>query len=423
MNSKIRIKDEINKELNGYLAKESQLSIDGFLIDACRSTIQKVLEEEVSDFLGRERYVRQNKEDAEFRGYRNGYQDYSLKTKAGRMSIKKPRIRDNNEEFISQIIERLDALEENFKKMVLESYVRGLSTRDIEETFKDQDGRSLLSRTSVSNIAKSLNAEYEEFSRRDLSGYDVVYLFVDAVYEAVRHYTNNQALLCAWAITSTGEKVMLSLSAVVSESEMAWETFFEEMKNRGLPQPLIIISDGSKGLISAITRSFPLSDRQRCIAHKLRNIMAKVPNDYHSEILLSVKAVYYAPDYDTAKILAELFINKYSEKLPTAVKCFIDDLESCLTHLKYPRDHHRFIRTTNLIERVFEEEKRRTKVFPQHQNEKGATGLVFAVLVRAAEKWKKIKMTTFELTLLKNIKKIICPKDNDTLRISFRWVA
>jgi putative transposase len=423
MKSKIRLKDDLNKELKSYLANESQTAIEDFLTGACRQAIQLVLEEEVSDFLGRQRYVRRDKKQEEFRGYRNGYQDCQIKTRSGRLDIKKPRVRENNEPYDSRIMERLEALEDNLKKIVLESYVRGLSTRDIEATFQDDKGKPLLSRTSVSNIARSLNQEYEEFSRKDLSGYDVVYLFVDAVYEAVKRYTNNQALLCAWAITSAGEKVMLALNAVTSESEAAWSTFFEEMIDRGLPQPLLIISDGSKGLINAISRSFPQSDRQRCIAHKLRNIMVKVPEEYHNEILINVKSIYYAPDYETAKVLGGAFINKYSEKFPSAVNCFLDDLEACLMHLKYPSSHHRYIRTTNLIERAFEEEKRRTKIFPQHQNEKGALGLVFSVLIRASQKWRWIKMTTFELTVLKNIKKIKCPNENDLLRISFKRAA
>jgi len=424
MNNKIWSKNEKNKSFSKYLGNQTQLNLDNFMVEACKIIIRETLEEEVSDFLDRSRYQRRDLEkEEEFRGYRNGYQEYTIRTVGGRIEVRKPRVRQSPEPYESQILDRLDNLEEDLKKLSLEMYVRGLSTRDIEEVFKDKDNKPLLSKSAVSDLTGRLYEEYEEFAKKDLSVYDTVYLFLDGVYESVKRYTNNQAILCAWAILSNGEKVMLGLSAASSESRQSWESFLEDMVDRGLRQPLLIISDGHKGLISAITKIFPESDRQRCIAHKLRNVMSKVPGEYHEELLLAARSIYYAPDYDTAKILAEEFVKKYSDKFPTAVKCIVDDLESCLTHLKYPSAHHRFIRTTNLLERAFEEEKRRTKVFPQHQNEKSAVGLVFSVLIRASEKWRKIKMSSYELTLLKNIRRIKRPNELGNSKLSLGRVA
>jgi len=314
-------------------------------------------------------------------------------------------------------------LEDSLKKLALEGYVRGLSTRDIEETFLDQDGKALLSKSGVSNLTYKLNEEYESFMSQDLSGLDIVYLFIDGVYEAVKKYTNNQALLCAWGITSSGEKILLSIEAVESESEASYTDFIENMLKRGLRYPLLVISDGSKGLHNAIARKLPISRRQRCIAHKLRNIMSKVPKDYHDEILLAVKNIYYADDRATAEVYSSEFVKKYSDKLPATVKCFLDDLDQCLTHLEFPSSQRRFIRTTNLIERSFVEEKRRTKVFPQHQSEKSAVGLVFAVLKRASDKWKKVSMGHIEKEVLLKIRNIICPKNNNNVCLSMESVA
>lgn len=424
MKNKIWLKNEKSKSFSNILGNQTQLNLDNFMVEACKKIIMESLEEEVSDFLDRSRYQRRDIDtEKEFRGYRNGYQDYRIKSVGGRIEVRKPRVRQSPEPYESQILGKLESLEEDLKKLSLEMYVRGLSTRDIEEVFHDKDGKPLLSKSAVSDLTDRLYQEFEEFSKKDLSEYDNVYLFLDGVYESVKRYTNNQAILCAWAITSGGEKVMLGLTAASSESSQAWETFLEDMINRGLRQPLLIISDGHKGLISAITKLFPESDRQRCIAHKLRNIMSKVPDEYHTEVLLAARSVFYAPDYDTAKILAEEFIKKYSDKFPSTVSCIIDDLEACLTHLKYPSAHHKYIRTTNLLERAFEEEKRRTKVFPQHQNERSAVGLVFSVLIRASEKWRRIKMTSYELTLLKNIKRIKRPDEKDSSKISFGRVA
>ena len=307
--------------------------------------------------------------------------------------------------------------------MVMETIVRGLSFRDVEECFKDEEGEPLLSRGSMTGIMEEINKEYEEFRRRDLSEIDIVYLFVDGVYESVKKYTKNQTILCCWGVSSNGDKILLGLSAVTSESEISWGDFFEDLLNRGLRQPLLVVSDGNKGIIKAIVKYFPLAYRQRCIAHKMRNIMNKVPIDIQNIIKAEVHNIYYAEDENVAEVRASEFINKYSDKYPEMIRCFTDDLSSCLVQLKFPMTHRRIIRTTNLIERAFVEEKRRTKIIPCHQNEKGMMNLVFGVLIRASRNWNKVKMTETDFTLLRNIRKIILPNDNDMSNISYLVAA
>ena len=276
----------------------------------------------------------------------------------------------------------------------------------------------------TSRLTDGLYKEYEAFTERDLSRHDVVYLFVDGVYESVRKYSNGQTILCAWAILSDGSKQMLHLAAVESESQTAWEQFFEEMTARGLRQPLLIISDGAKGLHAAITRSFPRVDRQRCIAHKLRNLLSKLPKDkaIQKQIAAEVKAIYYAPDRATADTLIVGFLDRYSGKHPAMIKCFNDDLEACLTHLSYPAGHRKFIRTTNQLERSFEEEKRRTKTIPMHTNERAALKLVFGVLIRVSTKWIKVSMNDLERAQLRKLRDSKV-KDQDNKYISYRLAA
>lgn len=319
----------------------SENILGNILKQGMEKMIQEILEEEVTEYLGREWYERRDQKTDQ--GYRNGYYDRQVKTSAGKLELRYPRTRGMGNNFESRILERLENLKDRLKKMRLEMYVRGLSTRDIESTLVDENGEALLSKSSVSNLNKRLQEDYENFRNRDLSEFDVVYLFVDGVYESVKRYTNNQTLLCAWAICSDGSKQMLHLSAVASESQMAWEVFFEEMTSRGLRQPLLIISDGNKGVRPAIAKYFSRADLQRCIAHKLRNILAKLPKDKAKEVLEEIKAVYYALDYDSAKIMAAQLIDKYIDIYPSAIKSFNEDLEACLVHLKYPLDHRKFI--------------------------------------------------------------------------------
>lgn len=383
--------------------------------------LQKSLEGEVTDFLGRDRYERRE-EDAPV-GYRNGYRRRRLKTRVGRVEIEEPRTRGTAVPFESAILSRLHCVEERMEAMALEMYVRGLSTRDIEATLTDEAGRPLLSRSSMSRLSKELYAEYEAFAERDLSGLDVVYLFLDGVYEAVRHYTLNQAILCAWGILSDGTKQMIHLEAVGSESRDAWAGFLEGLLARGMPHPLLVVTDGGKGAIAAVTKLLPRSRRQRCLAHKLRNIGAYAPREVKSQLVAEAKAVYYAPTRRAAETLAEGFIGTYAKRYPSVVKSFSEDLEACLTQLEFPLAHRGFIRTTNLIERAFVEEKRRTKTLPTHVNERGAIKLVFAVLIRASYAWRRVQMTNLDLAHLRTLRATMCPNEPESKTLSFRLAA
>ncbi|GIV58184.1 MAG: IS256 family transposase [Rhodothermaceae bacterium] len=414
----------MNKALQTLL--EEGTAVDDLLSALIRrgteALLQQSLEAEVTDFLGRDRYERADDETLH-RGYRNGYRTRRLKTTEGTLTVKQPRLRQTIEPFESRLLNSLGRIEQRLERLALELYVRGLSTRDIEQALVDQDGRALLSRSAVSRLSEDLHAEYEAFATRELSGLDVVYLFVDGVYEAVRAYTKGQAILCAWAILSDGTKTLIHLEAAQSESRAAWGAFFEGLLARGMPHPLLVVHDGAPALKAAIAQYLPQSDRQRCLAHKLRNLTARMPQEARAQLLNEIKAVYYAPDQATAELLAERFITAYAASYPAVVRCFQDDLAACLVHLKYPLAHRKFIRTTNLLERAFVEEKRRTKVIPQHMNERGALKLVFAVLVRASERWRRVKMTPLELAQLRTIRQTMCPEPGESDTISFRLAA
>jgi transposase-like protein len=422
MNRKIRPSEKKRKELEAILEREGALAIEDFHRLGQEKLYQEALEAEVDAFLGRGWHKRSVQ--GKFRGHRNGYSRRKVSVPGCRLEVWKPKMRKTGRRrFVSRFLKGCIQITEKLRTLALEMYVRGLSTRDIEQAFVDENGKAFLGRTAVSQLSERLYQEYESFSKRDLSAFDVVFVFVDGVCEAIKNYTNGQTLLCAWAICADGTKQFLHLAAVQSESQEAWEAFFQDMQRRGLRQPLLVISDGGLGVIGAIQRKFPKADRQRCIAHKLRNLFAKLPKDVAGSILLEFKAVYYAADRQAADVLAAQIIEKYAQTYPAAIRCFTEDLEACLAHLKYPEGHRRYIRTTNLLERTFEEEKRRTKVFPQHQHERGAVGLVFGVLWRASQNWQHVSMTTLELAQLRNIRAIICPSNQTTGFISYELAA
>jgi len=436
---KIRPSEEkINRNENLLKGKDFS-SFDDIVIKLAEGILQEGLENEVTELIGREWYkrtpeeTRENEEPEECeteieerprRIYRNGYYPRRIATLGGTMELEVPRVRNNKEKHESNLLKNLVILlKEKLHKVVVEAIVRGLSFRDVEECFTDQSGESIISRGSMTGIMERVNIEFEEFRKADLSKVDIVYLYFDGVYESVKKYTKNQTILCSWGISSTGEKLLLGLSAASSENEDSWNEFMESLLARGLRQPLLVISDGNKALIKAIAKNFPLARRQRCIAHKMRNIMNKLPLEEQGRIKGEIHNIYYSYDKTEAEAKSEEFIRKYSNKYPEMVRCFTEDLSSCLEHLNFPESHRKFIRTTNLIERAFVEEKRRTKIIPCHQNEKGMMNLVFGVLIRASKSWRKMKISSLDKTLLVNIRNIIIPDYNNSDFVSYQGAA
>ena len=167
--------------------------------------------------------------------------------------------------------------------------------------------------------------------------------------------------------------------------------FFEDMKLRGLGDPLLVISDGAPGIIKAIEVCFPRAARQRCLAHRMRNLAAKVPEDVWPDFKARVQAVYQAPSRAIARDLAAGVVADYGREQERGIACFMDDFEACIAHLRFPVTHRRAIRTTNLLERLFVEERRRLKIIPNAFGERAVLKLMFGALIRAAERWRSVK--------------------------------
>jgi putative transposase len=167
----------------------------------------------------------------------------------------------------------------------------------------------------------------------------------------------------------------------------------------------LITTDGAPGLIAAVQQAWPRSLRQRCLAHKKRNILDKVPDSAHSEVKAALNGIYYADTREVADLLTTRFLETYGERYPSAVTCFTDDLDACLAFLKCPSIHHSRIRTTNLLERAFLEQRRRTNTIPRFFDERSCLKLVFATLWQASERWQNVKMSDTERALLDRLRR------------------
>jgi transposase-like protein len=358
---------------------------------AMRRIVQEILENEVDDFTGRKYYQHA---DEEARAYRNGYEHSTLKTAEGHLDIQRPQVRSGEESFESKTWPHIKKHTEQLEHNAVEMYVRGCSTRDIEDMLKDGQGRILLSKSGVSRLNETLWSEYQAFCRQDLSNYDVVYIFIDAVYEPLRMLKSRaEAIMVAWGILSDGRKVLLSIRHGNKESFDNCLEIFRDLKKRGMNDPVLGVTDGAPGMTKAFNEVLHKTLRQRCLFHKKGNILSKVPSTIISEMKADLNAVYYASNRKTALRNAQEFIQKYRLPYPSAVECFEDDLDACLQHLRCPAKHRKHITTTNLVERSFGEENRRSKVIPRFFTEKSGLKLVYATLIRVAMRWNALKFT------------------------------
>lgn len=405
MSQRIAPSQRVQQEKNTFLQagiENSEQPLSQFIRIAVQSMVQQALEQELSDYLGRERYERQ----PEASGYRNGYKPGRIRSAEGVIPVQVPQVRASQEPYQSKLLHFLKGNSDVLEYLVMQMYSRGLSTRDVEDAFRDPyTGEMLLSRSAVSEITDSLWEDYQQFCQRDLSQFEVEYLFLDAIYESLRRQGNvKEALLCAWGICRDGRKVLLHLALGNKESSAAWREFVRDMQRRGLPVPTLITSDGAPALIAVIAELYADSLRQRCLFHKTQNILAKVPDAQQPTVKLAVQAIWNAPNRDTADLLVQDFIQQFGSTLMSATACLQDDLVACLSFLRCPPIHHKRIRTTNLIERAFAEQRRRTKTIPRFWDEKSCLKLSFVTLMQASERWQNVAMSQIEVAMLKQLR-------------------
>jgi transposase-like protein len=401
---KIAPSEQVRQQLQALLDDGThEAPVSAFLRLAVQRVVQEMLEQEVSDYLGRERYER--RDDGQ-QGYRNGYEPGRMRTAEGEVRVHVPQVRDSQQPYRSPLMDFLRGNSDVLEYLVVQMYSRGLSTRDIEEALRDPlTGETLLSKSAASALTDGLWEDYLAFCQRDLSAFPVEYLFIDGLYEGMRlHKSRKEAILVAWGVLRDGRKVLLHLALGNKESETACTTFVRDMVKRGLPVPTLVTTDGAPALIAAVEAVWPHSLRQRCLVHKVRNVLDRVPAGVKDEVKQALWCVYDAPLREVADLLAATFIQRYGASYPSAVQCFQDDLDACLSHLRCPASHRRRIRTTNLLERAFLEVRRRTRATPRFFDERGCLKLIFATLMEVSDKWQHLRISDLDRVQLDRLR-------------------
>jgi putative transposase len=284
--------------------------------------------------------------------------------------------------------------------------VRGLSMRDVE-SLCEQAGLGKLSKSTASRICQELRERFEQFRRRDLYDIHLAALFVDAVFLRVRADGPKEGVLVAWGFTDAGERVLLSVMLGMRESHEDWLELGRDLIARGLGAPMLIVTDGAPGLIKAVEQCWPASDRQHCAVHRVRNLLAKVPEHERERVR---KAYWHALDEaisesDGKQRLQALVGDLDRAGYTAAARCLGDDLDALVVHLRYPTRHRRRWRSTNLLERSLGEVKRRTKVIGRFPGETSCLTLVWAVLdLYITHATNGIKFTQLERQHLKRMR-------------------
>ncbi len=373
-----------------------------FVRRAAEYLLQVGVEDVVTAVLGRGHYERA---EGPVTGYRNGYGHHTVKAEAGPLHLRPPKVRQRATPVSLALPGTLTGMTPELGNLIRRAYVRGLSVRDVEGLYAEVFGGTV-SKSTASRVTTQLQAEFDAWRTRDLSAFQLLYLFLDGQFHAARaETTEKEGILAAYALCEDGRMVLLHLGLGPRESTDAWVAFLHDLTARGLPAPLLVVLDGNPGLRKAVRQVFPGVRVQRCQVHKLRNILAKLPRLAATQVKPLLQQVFLAPDHATGLRRGRALIARFRERYPSAMECLEKDLEECLTYLLFPAEHRKRIRTTNLLERTFGESRRRTKVIPRFPGERSCLALIFASLITAAAKWRGIRMTPKILRTLDTLRR------------------
>ncbi len=356
-----------------------------------RTAILKIAEEELSAFLGAEAGVRTPAR----RGYRNGCsRKRTITTSAGPTEVQLPRARTfDGDEWQSTMIPRYSRRLREVDAALLGMYFGGVNTRKIKQAIRPLLRDSPLSKSSISRLIVRLKDFFEAWSSRSLATEDISYVYMDGTYVRLRCAGRRGSLpvMVAIGVRSTGEKVLLSLRVMGSESAAAWQAFVGDLAGRGLKRPELAVIDGNQGLALALDRTWPEIPRQRCIVHKYWNLLGYAPKNSHEQLKADYHAIVYAEDLAAARAAYEAFVRKWKRLHEGVARSIQEAGDELLTFMRFPKAQWKAIRTTNIIERLNQEFRRRVKTQGMFPTESSILILLFGVVASGMVKLRKIE--------------------------------
>lgn len=357
-----------------------------------RQVLGQVAQEELTAFLGAGAYAR----SAGRRGYRNGTKNRTLTTSFGPTEFTMPRAvvfdGERRKEWRSMVVPRYARRAREVDGAVLGLYFGGVNTRRVRQAIRPLLKGSPLSKSAVSRVIVSLQSYFESWRGRDLSGEDIRYLYLDATYVPVRCAGRGESMpvLLAIGVRSTGEKVLLSMAIMGGESTAAWSEFVLDLAKRGLKRVELAVIDGNAGLERSLHELWPNLPIQRCTVHKLWNLLGHAPKAAQTEVKADYDAIVYADDLRSARTAYDAFLRKWSRRAEGVARSLEEAGMQLLTFMRFPQAQWKSLRTTNIVERLNAEFRRRTKTQGMFPTESSVLVLLFGLVASGMVRMRRI---------------------------------
>lgn len=403
-------------EENNVLHLQAPAPVDDALTDVLRQGARKLLaqavQEEVEAFIREHADLRD--ENGRARIVRNGYlPQREVQTGVGPVSVKAPRVRDRAgaaEEpirFSSKILPRYLRRSKSLEELIPWLYLKGVSTGDFKDALAALLGRDApgLSPSTITRLKDVWRDEHEAWRKRDLTGKEYVYVWVDGVHLQARMEENKHCILVVMGATTGGKKELIAIGDGYQESEQAWLELLLDLRRRGLTtSPHLAIGDGALGFWKALPQVYGDTREQRCWVHKTQNVLAKLPKSQQAKAKSALQDIWMAATKRDAGAAFEQFVSAYDDKYPRAADCLRKDREDLLAFYDFPAQHWQHIRTTNPIESTFATVRLRTKKTRNTFSRTAMLSLVFKLCQAAEKRWLKLRGYKLLTDVIKGIK-------------------
>lgn len=365
--------------------------IESFARQSIQKLLQQVLEEEVESLLGRTRCER--REQASPSGYRNGHgKERRLSTSIGTISVRRPRVRDTAEPFVSRVLPLFKRRTTQIGELLPQLYLHGLSCGDFELAMRGLLGEGApLSASSIARLRDCWTAEFIKWKQRPLREMEVVYLWVDGIYVKAGLEKDKAALLVVIGALSDGTKQVLAVECGERESEASWSYILRDLKARGMNSPRLVMGDGHLGIWAALANVYPGSSEQRCWNHRMRNVLDCIGKKRQGEAKQLLSQIMYADSRKQAeagkKVFAEWARSCQYEKAASKLEL---DWERMVAYYSFPKEHWKHLRTTNIVESPFASVRLRTAASKRYKRVAGATAMIWKLLLVAEQTFRKL---------------------------------
>lgn len=365
--------------------------LEGWVRGQIQGLLQQVLEEEVTELLGRCRCARKPAVDAT-PGYRNGHgQPRRVSLTCGTVELRRPRVRGLEERFESRLLPLFARRTREVGQLLPELYLHGLALGDFELALRGLLGEGApLSPASVNRLRATWEGQFAQWNQRRLDDRQLVYAWADGIYVKAGLEKDKAALLVIVGALSDGRKEVLAVVAGFRESTESWLTLLRALRDRGLPPPWLLIADGGMGIWSAADQVWPDTAQQRCWNHKIVNVLDKLPKRLQAQAKELLTPIPYAPSCQEAEQQRDRFVTTYQATFPEAVETLARDWERMVSFYAFPHAHWKHLRTSNPVESPFAAVRLRTEAGKRYKKVPGATALIWRLLMVAEQRFRRL---------------------------------